>query len=73
MTYGCLFLGVQAFEYINAPFSISDSVYGSLFYMLTGFHGFHVLLGATALTISFIRQLKYHFTQQHHIGFEAAA
>jgi cytochrome c oxidase subunit 3 len=49
-----LFTGLQGLEYINAPFSISDSVYGSCFYMATGFHGFHVLIGTIALFVAFI-------------------
>jgi heme/copper-type cytochrome/quinol oxidase subunit 3 len=50
-----LFTGLQGFEYVNAPFNISDGVYGSCFYMATGFHGFHVFVGTIALLVSFIR------------------
>jgi len=48
-------------------------VYGSLFYMLTGFHGFHVIMGATMLTVILIRLIRGHFTPDHHFGFEGAA
>lgn len=70
---GVLFTGLQGFEYVSAPFDISDSVYGSIFYMATGFHGFHVIIGTTFLAVCLFRHLKYHFTRQHHLGFEAAA
>jgi heme/copper-type cytochrome/quinol oxidase subunit 3 len=61
------------YEYILANFSINDSVYGSVFYMATGFHGFHVLVGTIFLVVCLVRQIRYHFTRQHHFGFEAAA
>jgi heme/copper-type cytochrome/quinol oxidase subunit 3 len=64
---------LQAFEYIHSSFTISDSIYGSTFYMATGFHGFHVIVGTIFLTISAIRLHKGHFSKQHHFGFEAAA
>jgi cytochrome c oxidase subunit 3 len=68
-----LFLGFQAYEYCEAEFTISDSVYGSTFFMSTGFHGFHVFIGTCFIIICFIRHLKTHFSKQHHFGFEAAA
>jgi heme/copper-type cytochrome/quinol oxidase subunit 3 len=68
-----IFTGCQAFEYVNAPFSISDSVYGSTFYMATGFHGFHVFIGTCFLTVCLVRLINNHFTTRHHFGFEAAA
>jgi len=68
-----VFTALQAFEYITAPFTISDSVYGSSFYMATGFHGFHVFIGTCFLTICLIRLYFNHFTREHHFGFEAAA
>lgn len=68
-----IFTILQAFEYITAPFTISDSVYGSTFYMATGFHGFHVLIGTIFLIVCLLRLLCNHFTQEHHVGFEAAA
>ena len=70
---GFIFTGFQGLEYYEAPFSISDSVYGATFFMLTGFHGMHVLVGATFITVCFFRYLRYHFTRQHHLGFEFAA
>jgi len=68
-----LFTALQAFEYVNAGFTISDSVFGSTFYMATGFHGFHVFIGTCFLTVCLVRLVYNHFTQQHHFGFEAAA
>ena len=67
-----LFTYLQRFEYINAPFNISDGIYGSCFYMATGFHGFHVFVGTIALFISHIRIVLNHFTDKHHFGFESA-
>nr|AYW52096.1 cytochrome c oxidase subunit 3 [Anthribidae sp. 6 ACP-2013] len=70
---GIYFTILQAYEYMEAPFSISDSVYGSSFFMATGFHGLHVIIGTIFLTTSLIRLLLNHFSQIHHFGFEAAA
>nr|YP_004934901.1 cytochrome c oxidase subunit III [Sylvicola fenestralis]AET13126.1 cytochrome c oxidase subunit III [Sylvicola fenestralis] len=70
---GIYFSALQGYEYVEAPFAISDSVYGSTFYMATGFHGFHVLIGTTFLLICLIRHMNNHFSQNHHFGFEAAA
>jgi cytochrome c oxidase subunit 3 len=70
---GIIFTGCQAFEYYTAPFSINDGIYGSIFYMTTGFHGFHVLVGTIFLLANLWRQTEYHFTRQHHFGFEAGA
>jgi cytochrome c oxidase subunit 3 len=67
-----LFTCLQGLEYVNAPFNISDGVYGSCFYMSTGFHGFHVFVGTIALFVSFIRIILNHFTNKHHFGFESA-
>jgi cytochrome c oxidase subunit 3 len=67
-----LFTNLQICEYLEAGFAISDGVYGSVFFMATGFHGFHVLIGTMFLSIMFIRFIKHHFSQTHHIGFEAA-
>ena len=63
----------QGLEYIDAPFTLSDSVFGSCFYLATGFHGFHVFIGTIALIISFIRLILNHFTATHHFGFESSA
>lgn len=68
-----IFTGFQGFEYSVANFTLSDGVYGSTFYMATGFHGFHVFIGTIFLSICFFRLIKSHLTQQHHFGFEAAA
>lgn len=66
------FSGLQAMEYLESSFSIADSVYGSLFFMLTGFHGFHVIVGTIFLAVSLVRCYHHHFTKNHHNGFEAA-
>jgi cytochrome c oxidase subunit 3 len=70
--YGVIFTFIQAYEYNVAPFSINDGIFGSLFFMLTGFHGFHVFIGTLFLIICFSRQINYHFTRRQHIGFECA-
>lgn len=68
-----IFTLFQAYEYINAPFTISDSVYGSTFYMLTGLHGFHVIVGTIFLAVALYRLVAHHYTRHNHVGFEAAA
>jgi len=73
VTLGAIFTFFQYVEYAEAGFSISDGCYGSTFFMATGFHGFHVLVGSIFLMVCLIRQINYHFTKQHHFGFEAAA
>jgi len=70
---GILFTLCQAFEYIEAEFTLSDGIYGSTFFMATGFHGFHVLVGTTFLIVCLYRTFRNHFTTGHHLGFEAAA
>lgn len=70
---GFYFSVLQAYEYIEAPFSISDSVYGSSFFIATGFHGLHVIIGSLFLRTCLIRQFLNHFSSIHHFGFEAAA
>ena len=67
------FLFVQGYEYHEALFSINDTVYGSIFYLLTGCHGFHVFVGTVFLFVCYIRHILLHFTSEHHLGFEAAA
>ena len=67
-----LFTYFQGVEYVTAAFNISDGVYGSCFYMTTGFHGFHVFVGTLALIVSFIRLVFNHFTNTQHFGFESA-
>jgi cytochrome c oxidase subunit III len=70
---GIIFSAVQAYEYAHAPFAFKDSLYGATFFMATGFHGFHVLIGTIFLAVCLFRALKGHFTPQQHFGFEAAA
>lgn len=70
---GIYFSALQGLEYIEAPFTIRDRIYGSSFFIATGFHGLHVLIGSTFLTVCLIRLIKNHFSQIHHFGFEAAA
>lgn len=69
---GVAFTFLQLFEYRTATFSINDSIYGSIFYMVTGFHGLHVIIGTFFLFICLLRHLKYHFLVEHHFGLEAA-
>nr|QJQ37608.1 cytochrome c oxidase subunit III [Graphium parus] len=70
---GIYFTILQAYEYLEASFTIADCIYGSTFFMATGFHGLHVIIGTIFLFICFIRHLNYHFSNKHHFGFEAAA
>ena len=70
---GVIFTGWQVFEYQTAPFSMSDGVYGSVFYLTTGFHGFHVTMGAVMLAVILFRSIKGHFTKNDHFAFEAVA
>jgi len=70
---GMLFTGVQAYEYSHAAFDFAGNIYGSTFYMATGFHGFHVIVGTLFLGVCLLRALKGHFKPDHHFGLEAAA
>jgi cytochrome c oxidase subunit 3 len=70
---GALFLGLQGYEYGHAAFGFREGVYPTIFFMATGFHGFHVFVGTCFLLINFIRSLKGDFTPKEHVGFEAAA
>ena len=70
---GVIFSAVQAYEYAHAPFAFRDSIYGATFFMATGFHGFHVLVGTIFLAVCLFRALAGHFTEKQHFGFEAAA
>lgn len=67
-----IFTVFQAYEYIEATFDISDGIYGTTFYMTTGLHGLHVIIGTLFLTVCLVRMYKGHFTPTHHVGFEAA-
>lgn len=70
---GIYFTSLQLIEYIEAPFTIADSVYGSTFFIATGFHGLHVIIGTLFLFFCYIRMSSLHFSSNHHFGFEAAA
>jgi cytochrome c oxidase subunit 3 len=70
---GIIFTGVQGYEYYEAGFDISSAVYGSTFFLATGFHGFHVIVGTIFLLVTWVRLYKHHLTSQHHLGFESAA
>ncbi len=70
---GVLFSAIQAYEYSVAPFGFGGNTYSSAFYMATGFHGFHVLIGTIFLAVCLYRAYIGHFTPRQHFGFEAAA
>ncbi len=74
---GATFMGFQVYEYMHAyselNLKLTSGIYGSTFFMLTGFHGFHVTMGAIMLSVVLYRVLKGHFTPEHHFGFEGAA
>ncbi len=70
---GILFTACQAYEYGHAAFGFKDGIYSSTFYLATGFHGFHVIVGTIFLAVCYFRTIKGHFSPEGHIGFEAAA
>ncbi len=70
---GMLFTVFQVYEYSHASFGFSGNIYGANFFMATGFHGFHVVVGTIFLAICMLRAMKGHFTADSHVGFEAAA
>ncbi|HKK23423.1 MAG TPA: cytochrome c oxidase subunit 3 [Pseudohaliea sp.] len=74
---GYVFVGLQAYEYVHAyrdlNLTMESGIYGSTFFMLTGFHGMHVTIGAIMLTVIFLRVVRGHFTAKHHFAFEATA
>jgi cytochrome c oxidase subunit 3 len=74
---GVVFLGFQVYEYVHAyndlNLKLTSGIFGSTFFMLTGFHGFHVTVGAIMLTVILFRCLKGHFKPEHHFGFEGVA
>lgn len=70
---GICFTSLQAYEYIHAPFKFTAGIYPSNFYMATGFHGLHVIVGTIFLIVTWLRIRKGHFTKSDHFGFEAAA
>jgi len=70
---GLSFTALQAIEYGEAAFSFRDGIYPSTFFMATGFHGFHVMVGTIFLAVCWLRTVKGHFKPDHHFGLEAAA
>lgn len=74
---GAVFMGFQVYEYMHAyselNLKLTSGIYGSTFFMLTGFHGFHVTVGAIMLAVVLFRIMKGHFTPEHHFAFEGAA
>ena len=70
---GLIFTSVQAYEYAHAPFAFKNSIYGSTFFMATGFHGFHVIVGTIFLIVCLFRAMKGQFSPKQHLGFEFAA
>nr|YP_010757431.1 cytochrome c oxidase subunit III [Leofa pulchella]WEU77774.1 cytochrome c oxidase subunit III [Leofa pulchella] len=73
ITLGLYFTMLQGIEYYEAPFTIADSVYGATFFMSTGFHGIHVIIGSMFILVSTLRIMKLHLSMNHHVGFEASA
>jgi cytochrome c oxidase subunit 3 len=72
LIFAILFTGLQAYEYMEASFSISDSVFGSAFFCSTGLHGAHVIVGSLFIGVQFIRLLTHQHTKSHHCGMEGA-
>jgi cytochrome c oxidase subunit 3 len=70
---GMLFTVFQGFEYADAAFGFTGNIYGASFFMATGFHGFHVIIGTIFLAVCMLRAMKGKYTKEHHVGFEAAA
>ena len=70
---GIYFTILQGLEYYEARFTFADSVYGSTFFIATGFHGLHVIVGTLFLIVTLFRHIKREFRASHHFGFEAAA
>jgi cytochrome c oxidase subunit 3 len=69
---GLIFTSLQVLEYIEAPFTMSDGIYGSTFYGATGLHGLHVIIGTIFLLVGLIRVIQYHFTRHVHLGLETS-
>nr|UFK32246.1 cytochrome c oxidase subunit III [Eurhadina acapitata] len=70
---GMYFTILQAYEYIESPFTIADSIYGATFFLATGFHGLHVIIGTIFIIVTTMRSKNLHFSKNHHVGFEASA
>ena len=73
LALGWTFTALQGYEYYEAKFAFTVGIYPSTFFMATGFHGLHVIIGSLFLLVCLIRSIKGHFTPDHHVGFEAAA
>ena len=71
IVFAVIFTALQYYEYSEASFTMSDSVYGTVFYASTGLHGLHVIVGTIFITVGFLRLVKYHLTDTHHQGHEA--
>jgi heme/copper-type cytochrome/quinol oxidase subunit 3 len=69
---GITFTASQLYEYYEVTFQISDGIFGSCFFLATGFHGFHVIMGTVFLIVCALRHYFHQFTVEHHFGFEAA-
>jgi cytochrome c oxidase subunit 3 len=69
---GIVFTALQALEYYEASYSIADSVFGTVFFVITGFHGIHVIIGTLFLIVCLIRLINHQFSSSHHFGYEAA-
>jgi cytochrome c oxidase subunit 3 len=72
LIFALIFTGIQAYEYYNAGFTISDGAFGTCFFFSTGFHGAHVIIGSIFLTVALFRLINYHLTNHHHVGYEGA-
>ena len=70
---GIYFSILQILEYFEASFTFADRIYGSTFFIATGFHGLHVIIGTLFLIVILMRHIKWEFRKDHHFGFEAAA
>ena len=70
---GLYFTGLQAMEYYEARFRLADGIYGRVFFVATGFHGLHVIVGTRFLLVCVLRAVMGHYREGHHFGFEAAA
>lgn len=68
---GAFFIGLQIREFRGTRFAMNDTVYGSVFFILTGFHGLHVIVGTAFLLVNWVRMYKHHFAPSHHFGFTA--
>ena len=72
LVLGVYFTSLQAFEYYMCSFTIRDRVFGSIFFIATGFHGLHVLVGSIFLFICLFRIINFHFRRINHLGYEIA-